>query len=92
MLRHRRAVRAVRHPAARLAELRQVVGAGATILLGFDRGGSYPVTFRASRDAGADWVTYRRAPLAPARPRRAGTAPPAGRQARRGAAPSPTRP
>src|SRR6266705_3390468 len=55
-----------------LAQLRQVLGAEATIMLGFDRGGSYPVAFRAIRDARADWVTWRRAPLAPvtAAPRR----------------------
>jgi hypothetical protein len=34
------------------------------ILLGFDRGGSYPPVFTTCRDAGADWVSYRRAPLA----------------------------
>ena len=48
-----------------LAQLRQVLGAEAKILLGFDRGGSYPVAFRAIRDAGAGWVTWRRSPLAP---------------------------
>ncbi len=55
-----------------LAQLRQVTGAEAKILLGFDRGGSYPVAFRAIRDARADWVTWRRGPLAPvtAAPRR----------------------
>ena len=55
-----------------LAQLRQVLGEQATILLGFDRGGSYPVAFRAIRDARAGWVTWRRAPLAPvtAAPRR----------------------
>ncbi|MGH3223680.1 MAG: putative transposase, partial [Streptosporangiaceae bacterium] len=55
-----------------LAQLRQVLGSDAKILLGFDRGGSYPVTFRAVRDARADWITWRRAPLAPvtAAPRR----------------------
>jgi hypothetical protein len=55
-----------------LAQLRQVLGAEATILLGFDRGGSYPVAFRGIRDAGAGWVTWRRGPLAPvtAAPRR----------------------
>ena len=55
-----------------LAQLRQVLGEQAKILLGFDRGGSYPVTFRAIRDARADWVTWRRGPLAPvtAAPRR----------------------
>ena len=49
-----------------LAQLRQVLGPGAKILLGFDRGGSYPQVFRAIRDQHADWVTWRRAPLAPA--------------------------
>ena len=55
-----------------LAQLRQVLGAQAKILLGFDRGGSYPVAFRAIRDARAGWVTWRRGPLAPvtAAPRR----------------------
>ena len=55
-----------------LAQLRQVLGPEAAILLGFDRGGSYPVAFRAIRDARAGWVTWRRAPLAPvtAAPRR----------------------
>ena len=55
-----------------LAQLRQVLGTDAKIMLGFDRGGSYPVTFRAIRDAHADWVTWRRGPLAPvtAAPRR----------------------
>ena len=55
-----------------LAQLRQVLGAEAKIMLGFDRGGSYPVAFRAVREQRADWVTWRRAPLAPvaAAPRR----------------------
>ena len=48
-----------------LAELRAVVGPAATIMLGFDRGGAYASVFTACRDAGADWVTYRRAPLHP---------------------------
>ena len=58
-----------------LAQLRTVIGAQAKVLLGFDRGGAYPVAFRACRDAGADWVTYRRAPLvgATATPRRSWT-------------------
>src|SRR5450756_738927 len=47
-----------------LAQLRQVLGPDAPILLGFDRGGSYPCVFTTCRDAGADWVSYRRAPLA----------------------------
>src|SRR6266568_762943 len=55
-----------------LAQLRQVTGPEAKILLGFDRGGSYPVAFRAIRDQRADWVTWRRGKLAPvtAAPRR----------------------
>jgi transposase len=47
-----------------LAQLRQVLGPGAPILLGFDRGGAYPSAFTTCRNAGAHWVTYRRAPLA----------------------------
>ena len=47
-----------------LTQLRALIGPHAPVLLGFDRGGAYPVTFTACRDAGADWVTYRRAPLA----------------------------
>ena len=50
-------------PAA-LAELRKVTGQG-KIMLGFDRGGSYASVFAHCRDAGVDWITYRRAPLAP---------------------------
>lgn len=46
-----------------LAQLRQVTGPKVAILVGFDRGGAYPVAFRACAAAGADWVTYRRAPL-----------------------------
>ena len=55
-----------------LAQLQDVLGSDAKILLGFDRGGSYPQVFRAVRDARADWVTWRRGPLAPvaAAPRR----------------------
>jgi hypothetical protein len=55
-----------------LAQLRQVLGPGAPVLFGFDRGGSYPVAFRAIRDQHADWVTWRRGKLAPvtAAPRR----------------------
>jgi hypothetical protein len=46
-----------------LRQLRAVLGPHAPILLGFDRGGSYPCVFTTCRDAGADWVSYRRAPL-----------------------------
>jgi len=46
-----------------LSQLREVLGPDLPILLGFDRGGAYPSAFTACRDAGADWVTYRRAPL-----------------------------
>lgn len=46
-----------------VAELRAVCGPAARLLLGFDRGGSYPGTFAKLRDAGADWVTYRRGAL-----------------------------
>jgi len=54
-----------------LAELKKITG-GAKIMLGFDRGGAYPQVFRACRQVGADWITYRRAPLTPcaAAPRR----------------------
>lgn len=47
-----------------LTQLRTVIGPGAPVLLGFDRGGAYPATFTACRELGAHWVTYRRAPLA----------------------------
>ena len=46
-----------------LTQLRQVLGPDAKILLGFDRGGAFASAFTACRQAGADWVTYRRAPL-----------------------------
>ncbi len=36
------------------------------LMVGFDRGGSYPKAFCDLRDRGIDWVTYRRAPLATA--------------------------
>jgi transposase len=48
-----------------LAQLREVVGPDQPIMLGFDRGGSYPKAFTACRDAGMDWITYRRGKLAP---------------------------
>jgi hypothetical protein len=47
-----------------LAQLREVTGPGAAIMLGFDRGGAYPAVFTACRAAGVHWITYRRAPLA----------------------------
>ena len=47
-----------------LRQLRAVLGPHAPILLGFDRGGAYPSAFTTCRNAGAHWVTYRRAPLA----------------------------
>jgi hypothetical protein len=51
-----------------LAELKKAAPAGTPIMLGFDRGGAYAQVFRHCREQGADWVTYRRAPLAvPAR-------------------------
>jgi hypothetical protein len=48
-----------------LEQLRTVIGPDAKIMLGFDRGGAYPSVFTACRAAAADWITYRRAPLAP---------------------------
>src|SRR5260370_16604911 len=51
-----------------LAQLRQVLGADARILLGFDRGGSCPVAFRGIRDAPPHWVTCPRRPPPPAPP------------------------
>ncbi len=47
-----------------LAQLREVLGADSKIMLGFDRGGSYPGVFRACRDADAHWLTWRRGTLA----------------------------
>jgi hypothetical protein len=35
------------------------------IMVGFDRGGSYPKVFSTLRERGVDWITYRRAPLVP---------------------------
>jgi hypothetical protein len=48
-------------PAA-LTELRKVTGE-AKIMLGFDRGGAYASVFSHCRDAGVDWITYRRGQL-----------------------------
>jgi hypothetical protein len=47
-----------------LAELRAITGEDAKIMLGFDRGGAYANVFATCRDAGADWITYRRGALA----------------------------
>jgi Transposase DDE domain len=47
-----------------LAQLRAVVGPDTKIMLGFDRGGSYPKVFTTCRDAGVDWLTWRRGALA----------------------------
>jgi hypothetical protein len=46
-----------------LTQLRAITGPTAKIMLGFDRGGAYPSVFTTCRDAGIDWITYRRAPL-----------------------------
>ncbi len=48
-----------------LSQLRDVVGPDQKIMLGFDRGGSYPKAFRACREADMDWITYRRGKLVP---------------------------
>jgi hypothetical protein len=41
----------------------QAICGGRPLMIGFDRGGSYPKAFSELRDRGMDWVTYRRAPL-----------------------------
>ncbi len=48
---------------APLDQLREICG-DRPLMVGFDRGGSYPKAFTELRDRGLDWVTYRRAPLA----------------------------
>jgi transposase len=48
-----------------LSQLRQVLGPDQRVLLGFDRGGSYPKAFSACRAENMDWITYRRGKLAP---------------------------
>jgi hypothetical protein len=48
-----------------LGQLRQVAGQGRQLLLGFDRGGSYPAAFTACKAAGMDWISYRRGKLVP---------------------------
>ena len=47
-----------------LAELKKAAGPGASIMVGFDRGGAYPQVFKHCREQEVHWVTYRRAPLA----------------------------
>jgi transposase len=48
-----------------LAQLKEIVS-DRPVMLGFDRGGSYPKVFSAIAEAGMEWVTWRRAPLVPA--------------------------
>jgi hypothetical protein len=48
-----------------LSQLKEIVGAR-MVMLGFDRGGSYPKVFSEIAQAGMEWVTWRRAPLVPA--------------------------
>jgi hypothetical protein len=51
---------------ATLTELRAITGPDAKIMLGFDRGGACPNVFTTCRQAGVDWITYRRGkPAAP---------------------------
>ncbi len=45
-----------------LGQLREITG-DRRVMVGFDRGGSYPKVFAAIAAAGMDWVTWRRAPL-----------------------------
>ena len=70
--RQRRAVRTVTDPAARPGPAdrsthgryrRRQQQPGRPVVV-FDRGGSYPKTFKAVHAAGYDWISWRRAPLA----------------------------
>jgi hypothetical protein len=45
-----------------LSQLKEIVGER-PVMIGFDRGGSYPKVFSAIAQAGMQWVTWRRAPL-----------------------------
>jgi len=45
-----------------LAQLKEIVG-DRRIMVGFDRGGSYPKVFTALAEANMEWITWRRAPL-----------------------------
>jgi hypothetical protein len=54
-------------PPPALGKLREAAGGDRQILLGFDRGASYPSVFTQVRALGAHWMAYRRAPLATTR-------------------------
>jgi DNA-binding CsgD family transcriptional regulator len=45
-----------------LGQLKDIVG-DRPVMVGFDRGGSYPKVFTALAAAGMEWITWRRAPL-----------------------------
>ena len=45
---------------AALTQLSSSLGATAQAMIGFDRGGSYPVVFSRLDTAGIEWITYRR--------------------------------
>ncbi len=45
-----------------IAALREICGER-RVMIGFDRGGAFPSVFSELREAGMDWITYRRAPL-----------------------------
>ena len=45
-----------------LGQLKDIVG-DRPVMVGFDRGGSYPKVFSALAAAGMEWITWRRAPL-----------------------------
>ena len=64
VLRVRGTVRADRHLAEGAGRAEESRRRGATIMLGFDRGGAYPQVFTHCREQDVHWVTYRRAPLA----------------------------
>jgi transposase len=45
-----------------LWQLKEITGTR-PVMIGFDRGGSYPKTFQTIAQAGMEWITWRRAPL-----------------------------
>jgi len=45
-----------------LGQLKEIVG-DRRVMVGFDRGGSYPKVFSALAEANLEWITWRRAPL-----------------------------